>query len=223
MRRKYRSVERNPTVDPKPDTPAPSQRAARKRPRALTIQPDTVDTPLTPAELLFCQAYLAEGFNGSAAYRVTHPHVSPQTAKVNASKLLTRTNVQAQVARNVAELNQKLQWGAEDHFRGLVNIARFDLRTLFDDRDHLLPVKALPLHVAEALDGVEIHSRTITTRRKGAKGSRIVETRTAKVRVAKRLEAYEQLGRFHNLQTLPEQHEDVPAFALTDSRGVSPH
>ena len=204
-------------------TLSPSQRSRVKRPRALIVQPQAAETPLTPAELLFCQHYLAEGFNGTAAYRLSHPNAAVNTAQVEASKFLCRPMVQAQIARNVAELTHKIGYTAHDHFQTLVTIATLDLADLFTEQGRLRSVREMPKPVRQALDSVEIKTVTVVTTRRGSRTSRTQTVVMTKVRCSKRLEALEQLGRFHNLQSLPAAKDYQPAFILTDTEGPSAH
>lgn len=47
---------------------------------------------LTDKQLLFCNEYLKD-FNGTRAYKAIYKWVTDETAKVNASKLLTNANI----------------------------------------------------------------------------------------------------------------------------------
>jgi hypothetical protein len=49
---------------------------------------------LTAKQKAFCREFVID-WNGSRAYKVAYPNVTDETARVNASKLLTKTNVQS--------------------------------------------------------------------------------------------------------------------------------
>lgn len=49
---------------------------------------------LTPSQKLFCHEYIFD-WNGARAYKIAYPGVKDETARANASRLLTYANVQA--------------------------------------------------------------------------------------------------------------------------------
>jgi hypothetical protein len=54
---------------------------------------------LTHVQELFALAYLANGYNATAAYRAVHPKCSQRTAEVNGSRLLRKAEVHAFIER----------------------------------------------------------------------------------------------------------------------------
>lgn len=54
----------------------------------------TENKGLTDSQKAFCREYVYD-WNGSRAYKASHPHVADSTARTEASKLLTKPNIQA--------------------------------------------------------------------------------------------------------------------------------
>ena len=62
------------------------------------------EKPLTDKQELFCREYIYD-FNGSRAYKAAYPSIKADlSARVNASKLLTKTNIQAYIAELQSDL-----------------------------------------------------------------------------------------------------------------------
>lgn len=55
--------------------------------------------PLRCNDLLFVNAYIANGRNGTQAYKTVHPKASLPTSAVQASRLLQKPNVTLEIAR----------------------------------------------------------------------------------------------------------------------------
>ena len=49
---------------------------------------------LNNKQKIFCREYVKNGSNGTQAYMKAYPDASEETARINASKLLTNTNIQ---------------------------------------------------------------------------------------------------------------------------------
>lgn len=78
--------------------------------------------PLSPHHQDFVDEYLRD-FNGTRAYSAAYPRASSYTARVNASKLLTNTNIKAHIAARIAEHAM----GADEALQRLADIARGDI------------------------------------------------------------------------------------------------
>jgi phage terminase small subunit len=64
------------------------------------------ETTLTEKNKIFCREYIFD-WNGSRAYKVAYPNVTDETAKVNASRLLTNANLKEyikEIQLNLEEL-----------------------------------------------------------------------------------------------------------------------
>jgi phage terminase small subunit len=60
---------------------------------------------LTESQKVFCNEYILD-YNGTRAYQVAYPESSYNTAKVNASKLLTNTNILQYIGVLQADLSK---------------------------------------------------------------------------------------------------------------------
>lgn len=91
----------------------------------MAEQNESSDTPieLTPDDLAFIAAYFEENMNGTRAYQKLHPKASYDTARVNASVTLTKTNIRAEIKRRLEERAMS----AEEAIARLGDIARADL------------------------------------------------------------------------------------------------
>lgn len=91
----------------------------------MSEQNESSDTPieLTPDDLAFIAAYFEENMNGTRTYKKLHPRASYDTARVNASVTLTKTNIRAEIKRRLEERAMS----AEEAIARLGDIARADL------------------------------------------------------------------------------------------------
>lgn len=122
-----------------PATPARS----RQRERTTTQAPDSPavrkspDTPppdrLKPEHRKFCLAYLANGFNATAAYRTAYPDIKADVAPAAASRLLRHVKVAAFIAGRIDAVCKPLQMGGEEALAHIAIIAR-DERQRTNDR-----------------------------------------------------------------------------------------
>lgn len=101
---------------------------------------------LTEKQKRFCEEYIWD-WNGSRAYKAAYPNVSDNSARVNASQLLTKTNIQsyisdiqkdiekqANISRlQVIEEHKKIALGSIAHLH-LSWIDRKDFENLTDDQ-----------------------------------------------------------------------------------------
>lgn len=102
---------------------------SRKRRGKKPPSSDRVDgsfEPLTESELKFCSEYAID-HNGTRAYRLAFPTRSYETAKVNASKLLTKPNVKKEIAALEAEHLRATGITARRVLRELAAIAFADI------------------------------------------------------------------------------------------------
>lgn len=91
----------------------------------MSEQNESNDTPieLTPDEQAFVNAYFEKNMNGTRAYMKLHPKAAYDTARVNASVTLTKTNIRAEIKRR---LNEQAM-SAEEAIYRLGEIGRADL------------------------------------------------------------------------------------------------
>lgn len=82
----------------------------------------TIDKPITPNDLEFLSYWLINEHNASKAYQRVHPNASPETAKVEGCRILTKPNVKAEISRRMAELAQETGWSVEIALKKLKKI-----------------------------------------------------------------------------------------------------
>lgn len=58
--------------------------------------------PLKVKDLLFVNAYMKNGQNGTQAYLSIHPHAKPDSARAEAPRVLAKPCVQEEIARRIA-------------------------------------------------------------------------------------------------------------------------
>lgn len=95
---------------------------------------------LSPAQLVFCLAYLENGFVASQAYRAAHPKASIQTSEVEASRYLRIPKVGAYLAERFETILKPLQMGGEEVVARIAFVARDETERT---RDRLLALRML--------------------------------------------------------------------------------
>jgi len=81
------------------------------------------ETGLTDRQKRFCDEYLID-LNGTRAYKEAYPKLkSDGTARANASKLLTKSNIHAYIAKRQLELQKKTEITQEYVVNGLKEVA----------------------------------------------------------------------------------------------------
>ena len=74
------------------------------------------------ATKLFCQEYVKNGMNGTQAYMKAHPKCTEETARRNASKLLTKTDVQQYIKELQGKTEKKAIMSIEERMNWLTDI-----------------------------------------------------------------------------------------------------
>jgi len=74
--------------------------------------------------ILFCEEYLANGMNGTAAYKSVYKTVKKdKVAEASASRLLSSVKVKEYIDKNIKKTTDKLEIKREDMLRGTLEIA----------------------------------------------------------------------------------------------------
>ena len=82
---------------------------------------------LTEKQKIFCDEYLANKCNGTAAYKAAYPAVKrDEVAKVAASRLLTNVNVKNYIAERLEELHSERTADAREVLEYLTAVLRGD-------------------------------------------------------------------------------------------------
>lgn len=87
---------------------------------------------LTPKQKAFCDEYLKD-LNGTRAYKEIYKSAKKDiTARTNASKLLTNTNVKAYIAERMKEIQNEKTADLEEVIRFFSSVMRGEVKDQFD-------------------------------------------------------------------------------------------
>ena len=87
---------------------------------------------LTPKQKAFCDEYLKD-LNGTRAYKEIYKSAKKDiTARTNASKLLTNTNVKAYIAERMKEIQTEKTADLEEVIRFFSSVMRGEVKDQFD-------------------------------------------------------------------------------------------
>jgi phage terminase small subunit len=117
---------------------------------------------MTPAQHIFCLAYVENGFNARAAYLVAHPSVTIATAGSEGHRTLNNPKVRLFLNDQIEAAHKPLAMGAQQALARLANIATFDVRELFDEQSKLLPVADWPDSVRSCIRGIQADGGRVT-------------------------------------------------------------
>lgn len=82
---------------------------------------------LNPKHKLFCDEYLANGFNATVAYKTVYKTKNDKVAGVNAARLLGSASVQEQLKQEKAKLAEKSQITKEKLLEDLQMVKKMSL------------------------------------------------------------------------------------------------
>ncbi len=142
----------------------------------------------------YCLEYMLD-LNATQAY--IRAGYSKKGARVGASNLLAKTNIQKRIQELFTERSKRTKCSADTILIKLVQIFDLDLAECFDENGILLSVPDMPEHIRKSIGGIDT-SKSITKNSEGT----TVEEITKKLKLLDRLKALELAGR----------HIDVHAF-----------
>jgi hypothetical protein len=185
--------------------------------------PLTPETPLTPKERRFVLEYVGDG-NGAAAARAAG--YAPGSAKVTASRLLTKANVQALVAIEREKLEAATRLDKANAIRKLESLFFEPIPVLTDyyvGGDLNGPLRS-DLTRAEAcrVQSVKVVKRNLTAGDK--RTDWVLEVKLFNLRQVQAGLAELVFKHLNLLEKAVDERPPVPAFALpADTPGVSVH
>jgi len=116
---------------------------------------------LTANQQIFADEYLKDR-NGARAYKVAYKHSKKdETARVNASRLLTNANIINHINTQLEKICEKAQINAERALKEEARLAFSDIRDLFNENGTLIAPNELPDEIALAIAGFEVIERVI--------------------------------------------------------------
>lgn len=111
---------------------------------------------MTNSQKRFCDEYLID-FNASRAYKAAYKSCkSDLTARTNASKLLTKTNIQKYISEKQKEIEEKTEITQKKIIQELAKIALFNIKDIYNENGTLKKVTELDDDTAKAISGVKI-------------------------------------------------------------------
>jgi len=105
----------------------------------------------------FARQYVINHFNGQQA--AIAAGFAPKSAKVTASRLLTKANVKALISRLTAPTIKKEQITVERTLVELARLAYLDPGQIVDENNKLLPIPAMPADVRACIAGMDTSAK----------------------------------------------------------------
>lgn len=121
--------------------------------RSLSKQRSRDRMTLTPKAEMFCLEYLKDLNGTRAAIRAGY---SPRSAKVQASRMLTKVNVSDRIKELCDQRYKALAVEAKDILKELLLIAKSDIGEVWDEEGRLIDIKKIPDATRRAIKGVEV-------------------------------------------------------------------
>jgi phage terminase small subunit len=103
---------------------------------------------LTPAQQTFALEYLGNGFNARRAYLKAHPKVTIATADVEGHRTLRDPKVRAFLEPRLEEGWKTQQMLGDEALARMAQVARADIRLLFDEQGNMLHPHNWPSEIA---------------------------------------------------------------------------
>lgn len=154
---------------------------------------------LTHQQIVFCLEYLKDENGTRAAIEAGY---AKKSAAAQASDLLSRPKIQAEIKRRSERVLQKIEVRVEDVVREYARIAFLDLKGAYDESGKLLHPKDMTEDVRRAISSVDVLEEFEGT---GREREQIGFTK--KLRTWDKIKALEALGRYTNMFT-PENDPD---------------
>ncbi len=112
-----------------------------------------VNEKLTNKELLFCKIYPVN-FNGSKSVIEAGFTKNKNSAKVTASQLLTKPNIQVEIKKNIDKRLLRVELTADMVLNELQKLAFSNIQNLYDTNGDLIPISELDADVAASVQEV---------------------------------------------------------------------
>jgi phage terminase small subunit len=157
---------------------------------------------LTHRQERFAQEYTLDLNSRDAAVRAGYS--ATHTAKVAGCENLRNPKVNARIEEIMQKRAKKLDISAELVLGEIKKIALADIRELYDDKGKLLPIKALPKHIAQVVASFDVYKDF-------TEGVEVGETK--KVKLYDKIKALELLGRHLKLFTDRVEHSGTIGLA----------
>jgi phage terminase small subunit len=170
---------------------------------------------VTEKERRFVEAYMGAAA-GNAAKAAELAGYSPKSARHQASRLLTKRNVQDAIAERQARRESLSDVSAAKVVRELARIGFSDFRKLFNEDGSLKPFKDLDDDTAAAVAGVDVVERAGGMAVDGETGVQHVAMYTKKVKLWDKNSALDKIAR--HLGMFVERHEHAITVDVAGAR-----
>ena len=143
----------------------------------------------------------------NATQAAIHAGYAPKNARITASQLLTKPNIQAELNKKLNVIAKRNDITVDRIVQELTRIGTVDIRDAFDENGNLKPIKEIPEDVARAIAGIEVDDLFEGS---GREKEKIGYTR--KIRLTDKVRALETLGKHFKMfgsqeaPRSPEQH-----------------
>ena len=170
---------------------------SNKRIKAGRLKPTSPDKPLTNTERAFLNEYLKD-FNGRRAYQATYKRCnSENTAAVEASRILRKPKVAAELERRLQQLQAKAELDADEIIREMKKLA------FANQQDY----------AGFGPDGVKLKDSDVLTRDQMAAISEVRETRTGRHKICQlklhdKKGALDSLARWAGIEKMPKPPDE---------------
>jgi hypothetical protein len=111
---------------------------------------------LTPSQYKFALTYLANGFNATAAYQEAHPMAAYTTARMEGSRNLAKPCIRTFINSRLEARWKELQMSADEALARVAQVARADIRLLFDETGKLLHPATWPNEIADCIESLAL-------------------------------------------------------------------
>ena len=117
-------------------------------------------TPLGNRERRFVEEYFVDLHGAHAAIRAGY---AANSARVTASRLLTKANIATALAAGQRARQVRTQRTADDTVHAIACLAFSDIRRFYDEHGYLKPIHALPDDLAAWIAPIEVVKRNFTS------------------------------------------------------------
>lgn len=181
---------------------------ATKKTKALAL------SKLNSQNKQFCLALLELNFNGTRAYKAAYPNCTDETARRNANKLLTNTDIIEFIDNEIKERNQRLRLSADRVVFELMQIAFSDLADFGSWDSNGLEFKSSGT--------LEPEKRRVVKRVKFTRKSGVTEQTTLEIERDDRMKALELLGRHAGMWKEQPKEDNVFSDFVDALKKVKP-
>lgn len=110
---------------------------------------------LNPQQERFVDEYLID-LNGTRAYRAVYPDSTYGNARSEASRLLAKPNIRAEIRAARADQQRRTLITADRVLKELARVAFSDILDLFDENGLILNVSEIPLNARRAIASMKV-------------------------------------------------------------------